>query len=133
MGYRFCLRLVADPEARKLGVAHASELSSVVGQAKSETGSKMIGYYSSCEFHNFFYNSTQRQDVRRTESRLIFALSTVITTGNPNRDGFPQWPAYALNAQKQILFGEDSVEVEEDAMRRGELDWWLSVPEIAPH
>lgn len=132
MDRHFCLRLAADPEARKLGVAHASELSSVVGVAKSETGSKMIGYYSSCEFRACVYSSVY-PDRRGTESSVILAFSTVITTGNPNRDGFPQWPAYALDAQKQILFGEDSVEVEEDAMRRGELDWWLSVPEIAPH
>jgi hypothetical protein len=100
--------------------------------AKSETGSKMIGYYSSCEFRARVCSSVRR-DRRGPESFVIFVFPIVITTGNPNRDGFPQWPAYALDAQKQILFGEDSVEVEEDAMRRGELDWWLSVPEIAPH
>jgi carboxylesterase type B len=72
-------------------------------------------------------------DRRGTESCVVYSFPTVITTGNPNRDGAPEWPAYALDAQKQILFGENSVEVEEDAMRRGELDWWLSVPEIAPH
>lgn len=41
--------IVADPEVRKLGVGHATELAALTQVAKSDTGRKMLGFYSACE------------------------------------------------------------------------------------
>lgn len=57
----------------------------------------------------------------------------VITSGNPNRPDYPEWTDFKTDNQRQMLFGESEVRMEDDSTRTAELDWWLSVPGIAPH
>ena len=62
--------------------------------------------------------------------------SPVIVKGDPNAKvpkSYPQWPQYKTNDQREILFGQNEVKVEADALRTKQQDWWLAHPQYAPH
>jgi para-nitrobenzyl esterase len=80
---------------------------------------------------NLFRRTRDWSDNDRTLSdQMSGAIVAFATSGNPNRSGAPDWPAYATHRERIVEFGETTRVV--SWPNRSNLEFFASNPPVRP-
>lgn len=124
----FCRRgrLIVLCSANPLGVFHGADLAYVTKVATAPIAKVINDYFTSCK-------PVSHRLALATDSSIS---CSVIVAGDPNAlvpSSYPKWPNYDLNDPQELTLVDPGADVRPDSLRKEQMDFWLSNPEVFPH